>query len=198
MKQRELVHPRKVVWAMRDFLNNASDLMCEYTEYPSQQDYLAMGGDPNNILGFLDYGKEVREKRKCILKKAKGFRAYFTDENYPTFLIGYNLEELYSQGSKQFRQDFIERCPMAKGFANITLTLLHELGHLSTEQDFEDFDREIAMLMIGLLPKEKQNLMYFRMPDEENATDWAIEWLQSAENRKLAKAFEKKFFACFE
>ena len=42
------------------------------------------------------------------------------------------------------------------------------------------------------------NYAYFTLPDETAATEWAINWLSDAENRKKAKAFEKKFFACFE
>ena len=42
------------------------------------------------------------------------------------------------------------------------------------------------------------NNAYFQMPDETAATEWAIKWLSNPENRKIAKAFEKKFFACFE
>jgi hypothetical protein len=79
----------------------------------------------------------------------------------------------------------------------VTLALLHELGHLSVEFN-EDYDRELALAEIKSLPREEINFAYFRLPDETAATDWAIEWLQIAENRKLAKAFEKKFFACFE
>jgi O-antigen/teichoic acid export membrane protein len=41
-------------------------------------------------------------------------------------------------------------------------------------------------------------MMYFLLPDEMSATDWAVEWLQDAEHRRIAKAFEKKFFACFK
>ena len=42
------------------------------------------------------------------------------------------------------------------------------------------------------------NFEYFKLPDEKAATDWAIEWLSHPENRRKAKEFEKKFFACFK
>ena len=40
--------------------------------------------------------------------------------------------------------------------------------------------------------------MYFLLPDEVVATKWAIDWLENAENRKLAKAFEKEFFKYYK
>ena len=30
---------------------------------------------------------------------------------------------------KAFRKDFVQRCLMARGFANVTLSILHEIGH---------------------------------------------------------------------
>ena len=195
----KLKHPRKVMWVMRDFLNNASDLTCEQWYLPSKDKMIELGLDLGDLFaGFGHMEKEI-VKKTCVLTKENGFRAYhyWDDCDRTTFHIGYNLEELYCKGSKQFRQDITRRSSITKGFANVTLALLHELGHLSTERD-EDFDRESAMALIKLLPKEERNFAYFKMPDEKAATDWAIEWLQNAENRKLAKAFEKKFFACFE
>jgi len=43
--------------------------------------------------------------------------------------------------------------------------------------------------------KEK-NALYFDLPDEKAATEWAIKWL--AENAAIAKEFEKEFVKCWE
>ena len=195
----KLKHPRKVMWAMRDFLNSASELTCEQWYCPSRDRMIELGLDPDDLFaGFCHLEKKII-KKSCVLTKENGFKAYhyWDDEDRTTFHIGYNLEELYCNGLKQFRQDITRRSSTTKGFANVTLALLHELGHLSTDRD-ENFDREFAMALIRLLPKEERNFAYFQMPDEKAATDWAIEWLQDTEHRKIAKTFEKKFFACFE
>jgi hypothetical protein len=131
--------------------------------------------------------------------------AYLLDEG-ETFRIGYDVEDIAGNGNKghaDFSVNFYSRCPMAKGFANITLILLHELGHICTDGDLEDWswlDRVEALDDIGekCKTRREKNFAYFKLPDEKAATDWAIEWLQNPENRKLAKAFEKKFFACLE
>jgi hypothetical protein len=35
---------------------------------------------------------------------------------------------------------------------------------------------------------------HFKLHCEMIATDWAIQWLQDARNRKIAKAFEREYF----
>ena len=94
---------------------------------------------------------------------------------------------------------------MLKGFSDVTLALLHELGHLETidalhEDGYSRFERMENLLYINDSGKGNFNLlnfMYFNMRDEKAATHWAIEWLSDPEHRKLAKKFEKQFFACF-
>lgn len=105
------------------------------------------------------------------------------------------------EAGKYFRQDFTNRCPLAKGFSDVTISVLHEIGHRMTEDLIPaDYNREKAEILCGIFAEslEEANKNYFKLPDETLATNWAIEWLQNPENRKIAKAFEKKFFACFE
>ena len=87
------------------------------------------------------------------------------------------------EGDKAFRKDFIKRCPMAKGFANVTLSILHEIGH--------HFNRE-AYIFSDVNEDEYES--HFTLPYEIVATDWAIAWLQDPEHRKSAKAFERQYF----
>ena len=87
------------------------------------------------------------------------------------------------EGDKAFRKDFIERCPMARGFANVTLSILHEIGH--------HFNREAYIFSDA---NEDDYESHFALPYEIVATDWAIEWLQDSEHRKQAKAFERIYF----
>lgn len=96
----------------------------------------------------------------------------------------------------------------ARGFASITLCLLHEMGHYYTvKKVFEenpDYNRGEEIFKIICLiemknnPMYEANRLYQQLPDELAATTWALDWLADAEHRKLAKAFEKKFFANYE
>jgi hypothetical protein len=114
--------------------------------------------------------------------------------------ITYSPEALMGNGENQFRDNFTERCPIGKGFANVTLALLHELGHFETYNDIpQNFDREETIKDLRKnYPIHEHNYVYFSMPDEALATEWAINWLEDADNRKIAKAFEKKYFECFK
>lgn len=98
--------------------------------------------------------------------------------------LDYPLDEY----DKAFRKNFVERCPLARGFSSITLTLLHECGHWATRS------------IIDIVEYEKWNKRvtsqeeYMEIPWEHLATEWAICWLHSPANRKAAKAFEKAYF----
>lgn len=187
-----LVHPRKVNWAMRDFINAASDV-----QYMAEADF-----DGENYFNIV--------WAKRMVKMIEGHNGFctFTDRIFGKFeeyfKIKYDFTEIYGQPMKWFREDFISRCPMARGFANITLTLLHELGHIETEIINFNFNRDkvekelIEKRLANQISNKEMNFTYFRFPDEMAATEWAILWLKDPAHRKLAKEFEKKFFACFK
>lgn len=103
-------------------------------------------------------------------------------------------------GGKYFRKDFIKRYASAKGFSDVTIALLHEIGHVMTKGDLpKNYSRYNEYNKINEIEnKVERCFAYFKMLDETLATNWAIKWLENAENRKIAKAFEKKFWACFE
>lgn len=179
MKKRTLIYPVKVKWVMRDFMNEISPLLYK---------------DGNNYL-----------PQKCSMIKSFQFAACCQQtqealEREKEFCVFYNIDELFCTGMMQFRTDFVKRYQGGKGFATITLTLLHEMGHLITYpingQEWLKIRQE-KMPEILSVPKSTRNFLYFTLPDEYAATQWAIEWLQDPEHRKIAKAFEKKFFACF-
>jgi hypothetical protein len=88
---------------------------------------------------------------------------------------------------KMFRTDFVNRCSVAKGFSDVTLTILHEFGHW--------FNRQVMNIVVydGLVADETEE-EYLSNPYEMLATQWAICWLLCPANRKIAKAFEKDFF----
>ena len=146
------------------------------------------------------------ETVEIMLQKCQSFQADIVENQseYEELDIYYNLDELFAESSKIFRSYWVERCPMLKGFSDITISLLHELGHLETNEEIRP-EFPVAMREIALMGIEERfdndldrNRFYFALPDEKAATEWAIKWLSDAENRKKAKKFEKKFFACFE
>ena len=173
----EMKHPRLAIRYMKNFIEQAMDEELTFSD---------------NI------------PYEVALKKDSNFCAYLTYSSDFRVVIGYNFEK-YSH-DKAFRKNFIARCPLARGFASITLTLLHELGHFETEDYISDeYDRDKALIEIRKRAKEESpNLSvdelnekyYFPLEDETLATDWAIEWLQDKNNRKIAKQFEKNFFSC--
>lgn len=89
---------------------------------------------------------------------------------------------------KQFRADFIKRYPKAKGFSHVTLELLHECGHWAT--------RSVTnMIEYSNMARNCHGMNeYMAIPYEHLATDWAICWLCTPVNRKIAKLFEKFYF----
>jgi hypothetical protein len=200
MKKRQIKHPRKVVWVMRDFINEIHGLTYTAMYLPPKTKENETAED---VFERLSNMEEVEEPMSVeMIYRKRGFavltEAEEEEQDSGVFSFYYNLEELWCKGHFQFSKDFFSRCPMSRGFASITLTILHELGHKNSQQEFNGYDRIEAIKKIEkTVPRELINFEYFKLPDEKAATDWAIEWLQNAENRKKAKEFEKKFFACF-
>ena len=172
MKQKEMkcIHPRKMVKIMERFI------------------YLA--------------GNE-----KCEFHRSDSFGTYPACDD---FIIDYNAEQLpYCRGF--FTKNFHRRSSISKGFAGVTISLLHELGHRKTidqfTKDYPHWDRISETLKLRTKyhffddptkhDMEQANEEYFTWPEEVMATEWAMKWLNDPANRKIAKKFEKEFFACF-
>ena len=188
-------HPRIAIKVMRKFIEKAMD-----------EELMFLADEGIEINWETLTSKKVREERweypEVQLVKTIQFCAYVNNEDDSIIKIGYNFFYYYEKSP--FYANFIQRYKPAKGFAKITLTLLHELGHLETlSQISNDYDREKSILEIRRKAHE-ENLnfwdinmkYYFSLHDEMLATEWAIKWLQNPQNRKIAKAFEKEFFAC--
>ena len=102
---------------------------------------------------------------------------------HPRITIPYDLTKS-DEGDRLFRLDFIRRCPIAVEFSDVTLSLLHEIGH--------HFNREIFIFANKLEGDTHEE--HFALPHEVAATDWAIAWLQDETNRKVAREFERDLF----
>lgn len=176
-----LIHPKKVVKEMNKFTN--SIITNKYATYSLEE-------------GIVEHSYT------CKMIKGNQFGIRYAGIDGTRYEMTYSFSNAYEEdilADRTFRKDFVNRCPLARGFADITLTILHELGHMHSEQPFNYSEYIHAQILIGKTANNivEANEMYFKIPNEENATNWAIEWLQDPENRKLAKAFEKEFFKCF-
>lgn len=109
-------------------------------------------------------------------------------DSNPRLKLPYSLDFTPDESDKAFRRDFVKRCPLARGFSSITLTLLHECGHWATRSIIDIV--EYAKWRDRAESQEE----YMKIPWEHLATEWAICWLHSPANRKAAKAFEKAYF----
>jgi hypothetical protein len=209
--KRECIHPRKAIKIVREFIDDISNFT-----YEKEHTIIPKENKPFNEMTVDEIAESWRnaeeiiitEKRKCKIVNLTGTHRgscaypYDLEDERKYFRIGININEFcsISKGEQQFRSDFVSRCLKAKGFANITLTVLHELGHFETHfMDFGNYNRKKELIRLRTQCSiETINFAYFQLPDETAATNWAINWLDNAENRKKAKAFEKKFFGCFE
>ena len=170
MIAKNCIHPIKVNRIITEFLNSLCDL-------PSNTHFVVKSSNSNDMNSFISI-----DDFEIIVPRWR------------------TVEYKNDIGGKMFRKDFVKRCPMAKGFADVTLALLHEVGHQMTVKDIPtDYRRSVALRKIAINTSDpyKRCMKYFSLIDELLATNWAINWLKNAENRKLAKQFEKQFFACF-
>ena len=187
MKQRKLINPRKVVRVMNEFVNQVHTPTYTTVTIPAQ---VKPNETTEEFLERLENAEEEYHPAEFKVVKKCEFCAMLGDDG-PVQRIGYNLHDLSTFGSKQFRIAFVDRFPSGKGFADITITLLHEVGHFASEQNFEGYNRKDALKVIDTVPLYFRNFAYFELPDENSATQWAIDWLSNPTNRKIAKAFEQ-------
>jgi len=144
------------------------------------------------------------EKKRCLLVQGDMFCTVIT--GIPLDMkkfFQYNLEQLLERGNDYSNQGFGyicanmgKRANYTKGFAQITKILLHELGHTYTYNQIIELYGEQEMERLYANAETQED--YIHVPTEWVATQWAINWLADPEHRKIAKAFEKEFWACFE
>ena len=143
-------------------------------------------------------GKEVFLRQGAFFASLQyGFEG---TDNVRDFL--YNIEYLmndgndYKNGLGFICANMGHRASYAKGFAQITRILLHEFGHQMT------YDKIIALYGEDTMDDlykvaGSNNARYLCVPAEFVATKWALDWLADPEHRKIAREFERKFWACF-
>lgn len=124
---------------------------------------------------------------KVVISRIRDEWSIHLQYHYPYMSLPEDIFE-NDEEDKIFRKDFVTRCPMAQGFANVTLTILHEIGHHFTREIFDAQDLN-AYYEVDDMDE------YLSLPCERAATDWAIAWLADKEHRKVAKAFERQIFS---
>jgi len=203
MYEKVCINERKAHQIMREFVANVTEI--SYTQSVLRTSAVDLSDEAFlEFFGNKENWEEETVARELRLCKQDKFVAWNIGSEKATYQIGYTLDptRIYSHGSKQFREHFVMEFPSARGFSHITLSLLHELGHHATAEDMlnlENYDRaKIIEYLEKSLPKHYINYAYFLLPDETLATNWAIEWLKDPNNRKIAKAFEKKLFKYFK
>ena len=135
----------------------------------------------NRVKLIRDFASLVAGERVIIPRKRDCWSMSMADAK-PRLILPPDLNQ-NDEEDKAFRRDFVKRCPMARGFSNVTLSILHEIGH--------HFNREAYIFSDA---NEEDYESHFALPYEIVATDWAIAWLQNPEHRKTAKAFERQYF----
>ena len=152
------------------------------------------------IVEFIKTALTDKDKEVVVQFSKEGYGTYcYHDYDYYKFDIDYLDRDHVGVGAVEFRRDFISRYNPARGFADITLSLLHEIGHNEVLNLLpEDFDKYEELEKFYKIYEDDDevtlNHAYFELTDEKLATDWAISWLMNKENRKIAKDFEKRFF----
>ena len=83
---------------------------------------------------------------------------------------------------------------------NVLISLLHEVGHIMTQNDEELRDRSILDVVLQLNwtdsdndideDFEKYNNLYFRLPSEYQATEWAANYYR--EHKELCDEFVRE------
>ena len=133
------------------------------------------------ITAIRKFASLVAEERVTIVRERDDW-AMSMSTPHPRLVLPTDTDKK-DEGDHLFRKDFVARCPMAKGFADVTLSILHEIGH--------HFNRE-AYIFSDVNEDDYES--HFAIPYEIIATDWAIAWLQDPNHRKQAKLFEKEYF----
>lgn len=123
-----------------------------------------------------------------VIPRVRDDWAVLSEDNSMRLTVPADLSE-NKDTDKAFRANFISRCPLAQGFANVTISVLHECGHFATRDNFNGDVYTKQTEKAG----EDMNA-YMAIPYEMLATCWAICWLMDPDNRKEAKNFEKNFF----
>ena len=138
-------------------------------------------------LQALHWFADTVAKEHVVIMRERTEWAMYVHHPYPYMSMPSELNYISTnKWEHEFRKFFCKKYPMAWRFSDVTLSILHEIGHHFTREAFIECDK-----------MEYDNATgydHFVFPCEIAATDWAIKWLKQKENRKIAEQFEEMFF----
>ena len=113
-----------------------------------------------------------------------------SDENsydYAENRVRLNLRDFEDCGFMRHLRE-VHNCRWADEFSVMLWTILHEVGHAETEDDYDDDEYEEclkAKALVAMIPvevaKDRPDLqdIYFNTCEEWCATEWAIDYIKS-------------------
>lgn len=110
-----------------------------------------------------------------------------------TDIININLKELNQDyGFLRHLRD-VHKCSFWDKYSPLLWTILHEVGHYYTLDDFDNEAEEDERVALSLVNEDAlDNPMvqdrYFNLPSEWGATEWAIQFVKN--NTELCKEFD--------
>lgn len=197
-------HPRKIFKIINDFINENIYLERMVQGFPA-------GITVDELLERIDNNDFETIKERAIFRVKKGERnaAYNSqDPEEIDCLITLNISDIGDYGSGAVYYYAMQNYSGLRGFSRITFVLLHEVGHFMTglEEEAGIDDRMTEKehnALVARAFKESTNWKEFHRifqlghiseSAEKLATNWALDFLRNAENRKKVKAFEREFF----
>ena len=138
--------------------------------------------DKTMKLGIYNFIKEVNPDYNVKFQKYD----LECDIDEETIYVG----ESYDRRTDKYFENFVSQLnPDCRKVNPFLLSLLHEIGHIETytEEDEDDKDMKYAILKMQYNDEEQLNDekleeycdMYFRIPLEQNATEWGIDYALS-------------------
>lgn len=147
------------------------------------------------------FAKEKRKVKVILYAGSHGFGICLPRNGFSNIAeITYDWKDLdpFNTSRYSFRRNVYNRDPSACNFSDITLSLLHEIGHfftLSTLPKDYDIDTQVMNVQNKADTQDELDELYYALPSEYIATQWAIDWLKKKKNRLIAKQFEHLFFS---
>ena len=120
------------------------------------------------------------------------------DFEHRNLIVGYDFDE--DNYGFTYHLKNTHKCRYAYKISHRLWAVLHELGHYYTEQGIEDSEqyqqvRAICMLVGDEVVRKdrKVQAMYFNLPSEWAATEWAINWVKTHKWQAVFFNFLAKF-----
>lgn len=111
--------------------------------------------------------------------------------------INIDFDEMQDDGGfmRHLNTDHAVPLEFCQKYSLAAWSILHELGHYFCDDDEEESQvDELTRLMCALIPRETATVeeqdLYFNLPHEWNATEWAIEF--ATEHETLMEYLEKQ------